>query len=266
MTTTEHHEKFSLLPFIYTNSLTLLIIFGSIKLLFPLVWSNQLSTSLSFFIFSFLVIHLAASFVEFFFHRYVLHMTVIPFFAHFHQQHNVHHDHTTITREGLYTRNVFPIVKESQFEASFFPGWTLLAFSVLLTPFFILVHIFFPSIPIFLAGYTALFFSMALYEMFHAAWHWPLSRWERLFKQKYLGRLWYTMYTFHLRHHANVQCNESVSGFFGIPIPDLVFNTYIRSGTLYPDKYIDDPREFTAPRPIFLIRWIDTFLISISKK
>ena len=262
----QHHQKFSLIPFLYTNGLTLLVIFASIKILFPSVWGAQLSTSLSFFMLTFIVIHLAASFIEFFFHRYVLHMTVIPFFAHFHQQHNIHHDHTSITRDGLYTYNVFPIEKESQFEASFFPGWTLLAFSTLLTPFFILVHIFFPPIPVFLAGYTALFFSMALYELFHATWHWPLSTWQRLFKQKYLGQVWYTIYTFHLRHHANVQCNESVSGFFGIPLPDLLFNTYVRSGTLYPHKQIVDAREFKPPTPIFLIRWLDALFIKINKK
>ena len=265
MATQLHHEKFSFIPFVYINGLTLLVIFGCMKLFFPNVWETQLSTSLLLFILSFLVIHLLASFMEFFFHRYVLHMTVLPFFKHFHTQHNIHHNHTSITREGLYTYNVFPIVKESQYEASFFPSWTLLAFSALVTPFFILVYVFFPTVPIFFAGYTALFFSMVLYELFHVAWHWPLSRWERLFKQKYLGPIWYAVYTFHLRHHANVRCNESVSGFFGVPVPDLLFNTYVKANTLYPHKQVINPQEFTPPEPVFLIRWIDIFFVSISK-
>jgi len=265
MATELHHKKFSLLPFIYNNALTLLLIFGFIKVFFSDIWAGQISTSAGLFIATFILIHFIAAFIEFFFHRYVLHMTVIPFFGHFNQQHNIHHGHTDITNEGMIVSNEFPIIKKSQFEASFFPNWTLLAFSAFLTPFFILTHILFPTIPVFIAGYSALLFSMGLYELFHAAWHWPLSRWNILLNQKYFGIIWYTFYTFHLRHHANVRCNESVSGFFGIPIPDLLFGTYVKSNTLYPHKQMVDAQEFIAPKPIFFIRWLDTLLVKISQ-
>ena len=251
------HEKFSVLPFVYTNALTLLLIFATLKLLVPAVWQSQLSVSWQIFLVTFICIHFIAAFVEYFFHRYVLHMVVIPFFAHFYQQHNLHHDLTHITRQGMLVDNVFPITEEPQYEASFFPVWTLLAFSALLTPLFIIIYLLFPTIPIFFAGYTAILFSMVLYELFHAAWHWPLSTWRRLFEHKYFGSLWKTIYTFHLRHHADVRCNESVSGFFGIPVADLLFKTYIKSGTLYPHKQIVDAKEFEPPKPIFFIVWLD---------
>jgi hemolysin III len=254
------HEKFAVLPFIYHNTLTLLIIFAGIKLLAPEVWQKQLEVSWQMFAVTFVCIHLAAAFVEFFFHRYVLHMVVIPFFAHFYQQHNLHHDLTHINREGMFVSNEFPITQEPQYEASFFPWWTLLAFSAMLTPFFIVIYILFPTIPIFIAGYTALLFSMVLYELFHAAWHWPLETWKRLFATQYFGGFWRTVYTFHLRHHADVRCNESVSGFFGIPLPDLLFNTYIKAGTLYPHKQMVDAKEFEPPKPVFFIRWLDKLL------
>lgn len=251
------HKKFELVPFISINALTLLGIFAVIKIMSPAVWEIQLNISWQVLLTTFIVIHFIASFIEYFFHRYVLHMTIIPFFSHFYQQHNVHHKHTRITQDGLYVYNVFPITETSQYEASFFPWWTLLAFSCLLTPLFILTYLLFPTIPIFIAGYTALFFSMALYELFHAAWHWPLPKWKRLFQKKHFGPVWYSIYSFHLRHHANVRCNESVSGFFGIPIPDLLFKTYLRSNTLFPHKQIVDAQEFSAPTPLFLIRWLD---------
>ena len=37
----------------------------------------------------------------------------------------------------------------------------------------------------------------------------------------------------HLRHHADIRCNEGISGVFGIPIYDFIFGTYVDPSTLY---------------------------------
>ncbi|MDC1205386.1 hypothetical protein N8083_00890 [Candidatus Pacebacteria bacterium] len=255
MPTLQASKKFSLLPFIYINSVTLFLSFAFIKILSPSIWQMQLSASWQLLLGTFACVHLFNAFIEYFFHRYALHVDIIPVFKHFYEQHTLHHDHTRVERDGIYAYNTYPIIDPSQYEASFFPWYTLILFSVCFTPLFILIHLLAPSIPIFISGYTALFASVVLYELFHAAFHLPLSKWDRLFAQKYIGSFWKIVYMFHLRHHANIRCNESVSGFFGLPIPDVLFKTYIQSNTLFPHKRLVDAKEFTAPqKPIFFIR------------
>ncbi len=253
-------NHFDVTTFLVVNLTTLIAIFGTIKLFFPNIWAEQLAAFWLPTIVLFVAVHLCNAFIEFFFHRYVLHAKVIPFFAHFYDAHNLHHNLTKV-EQVLVTTNVFPIVAEPQHKSSFFPWWTLLVFSLMLTPFFAAVYILFPLLPIFLAGYTALFFSMCLYELYHAAWHWPLERWKVLFAQKYLGSFWETAYKFHLRHHANVRCNESVSGFFGIPLPDLLFGTYLKADTLFPDQTVVPTEEYRSPTPRLFIRMLDSVLI-----
>lgn len=264
MSTDNKIEKFELITFVYQNALEILVFFAFIKIMFPVVWEAQISASWQLLLTTFLVTHLFMAFVEFFFHRYALHTNAIPLFSHFHKQHNLHHGLTAVARDPLYVRNEYPIVEEEQHEASFFPWYTFLLFSALFTPFFILAHFMLPGIPVFIAGYTGLMFSMVLYEFIHNTWHMSLTTWHRLFKQKFFGNIWKTIYTFHLRHHADVRCNESVSGFFGIPIPDILFGTYVYTGTLYPHKQIVSDHEFISPQPIFFIRWLDAFFKKLS--
>jgi hemolysin III len=253
-------EHFSLPQFLAVNIGTLAIIFAGLKLLTPVVWAMQINTPLPIIAATFVGAHLVNAFVEYFFHRYVLHAQVIPFFAHFYQAHNTHHDLTKVEQVTI-TTNKFPITEEPQHESSFFPWWSLLVFSIFLTPIYALAWYLFPELPIFVAGYAALFWSMLLYELFHAAWHWPIETWTPLFAQKRAGRFWHYIYTFHLRHHANVRCNESVSGFFGLPLPDLLFGTYLPSNTRFPDQTIVPTEEYRSPKPYLLIRLLDNVLI-----
>jgi hemolysin III len=253
-------EHFSLSRFLMVNIGTLAGIFALLKVMFPAIWDHQISIPLCTVLGTFIFAHLVNAFVEYFFHRYVLHAQVIPFFKHFYVAHNHHHDLTDV-KQVVVTSNKFPIVEEPQHESSFFPWWSLLVFSIFLTPFYIALWFIYPSLPIFIAGYTALFWSMLLYELFHAAWHWPITTWTLLFSRRYTGRFWHLVYTFHLRHHANVSCNESVSGFFGIPLPDIIFGTYLKSQTRFPDQTFVPIEEYRSPRPYLFIRLLDRFLI-----
>lgn len=256
----QQHPPFSPTLFLVVNLGSLVAIFGTIKIAFPAVWAAQLATPWLMIVALFIIAHFCNAFIEFFFHRYVLHAKVIPFFAHFYDAHNLHHNLTRI-EQSVVTTNKFPIIEEPQHESSFFPWWTLLVFSLFLAPLYILVYLFFPATPIFLAGYASVFFSMAMYELYHAMWHWPLARWKVLFAQKNFGSFWETAYKFHLRHHANVRCNESVSGFFGIPLPDLIFGTYLKADTLFPDQTVVRTEEFKSPTPRLFIRILDSVLI-----
>ena len=59
-------------------------------------------------------------------------------------------------------------------------------------------------------------------------------------------------------HHASIKSNESISGFFGIPLPDFLFGTYGKPHELYKHGATGLTLDFIAPKPVFFIRWLDT--------
>jgi hemolysin III len=222
---------------------------------------SELHSNWKSFVITFLSVHLAMSFVEFFFHRYVLHAPVVPFLAYFYKQHTHHHNLTRVAlpRTSENVINKFPILEEEQHEASFFPAYSLLVFAGLATPFFVLVHYLLPHAPIFIAGYLALAWSLGLYELLHALEHKSVESWKPLLEHPRFGAVWKVVYGFHLRHHADIHSNESISGFFGFPVPDLVFGTWVNPDTLYEHQTVVEKKEFESPRPSMFIRWLDRY-------
>jgi hemolysin III len=109
-----------------------------------------------------------------------------------------------------------------------------------------------------LAGYVAVAFSLALYELVHAVEHWPQDTWDRLIAHPRFGRMWRKAYAFHLRHHADIRCNEGISGVFGLPLVDFALGTYVDPETLYKHGQSVCPTQFNSPVPRFaFIRWLD---------
>lgn len=258
------HERFSPGLFFLTLALTVAGLCVGLWLLAPETWALQWRASGWAFVAAFLALSLLNCFVEFFFHRYVLHRPAIPGLARLYRQHTLHHALTRIARKPsrdgrglLFVENKFPIVEPEQGEGSFFPWYSLAAFFAVLTPLFILLHWLAPVFPWFLAGIAALSSSLVLYEFLHAINHWPFERWAPLIEHARWGWFWRPVYSFHLRHHAVIDCNESVSGFFGLPIADWVFRTCVIPPTLYVDGDEWKKADFTAPRPRRLIRWLD---------
>jgi hemolysin III len=91
-------------------------------------------------------------------------------------------------------------------------------------------------------------------------WHFPLETWSKLLMHKWrsVRIISRKIYSFHLRHHANMYSNEAISGFFGLPIPDWLFRTYVPTKTLYEQgEHVQSLEDFKSPRPLFLIRWMD---------
>jgi hemolysin III len=263
--------KFSATLFIITVSVSLAALFGILALVAPGVWQAQLAASWQAILATFLVGHLLAAFVEFFFHRYVLHAPLIPFLSYFYKQHTLHH---ALTRVGYQKAkngqgqvpvlvetmavNLYPIEKEPQYEASYFPWYTLAVFAALGTIIFAPLQWLMPTVPVFLGGYLAIAWSLLLYELIHAIEHWPQATWDRLIEHPRLGRFWRKAYAFHLRHHADIRSNEAISGFFALPVPDLILGTYLDPETLYTHGQPVHPKEFISPHPRFgLIRWLD---------
>lgn len=263
--------KFSATLFIITVAISLAALFGILALVAPGVWHTQLAASWKSILAVFLVAHLLASFVEYAFHRYVLHAPLIPFLSYFYKQHTLHH---ALTRVGYQKAkngqgqvpvlieniavNLYPIEEEPQYEASYFPWYTLAVFAGLATILFAPLQWLMPTVPVFLGGYLAIAWSLMLYELIHAVEHWPQATWDRLVESPSLGRFWRKAYAFHLRHHADIRSNEAISGFFALPVPDLILGTYLDPETLYTHGQPVHPKEFVSPRPRFaIIRWLD---------
>jgi hemolysin III len=213
---------------------------------------------------AFVAIGLVNSFFEYFLHRYVLHTPAVPLVRRLYRQHTLHHGLTHIglrrmrdNRGILFVENNFPIVEAQQGEAAFFPWYSLAAFAAILSPLLALLQWVFPTYPWFLAGFASLTTSLMLYEGIHALNHLPFEKWAPLIAHPRWGAFWRRVYAFHLRHHAVTDCNESISGFFGLPVADWVFGTCVIPQTLYASGEEWTPGEFRSPRPRRLIRWMD---------
>jgi hemolysin III len=258
-------EEFSLPLFTLTVAGALLGVVTLLWLVAPeSVWHVQVGAKLWQYAVAFLAVKLANCFIEYFFHRYLLHQPSLPWLSYFYRQHTKHHALTRIARRRLpggreipYVENLFPITRPEQREASFFPWYSLPVFALLMTPFLILLQWLVPSLPWLLSGYAALALSLSLYEVFHAIEHWPFERWAPLVESRRWGWLWRRAYSFHLRHHAVIDCNEAISGFFALPVADWVFGTCVIPRTLYADGEEWQPGKFLSPRPRWIIRTCD---------
>ena len=271
--TDTHHEEFSLPRFTLTILATLAGLFAALCFLVPTIWNAQFVAPLWKAAAAFVAVSLLNCFVEYFFHRYVLHTPAIPLLRRFYRQHTLHHGLTHIVRKQLrgnsqvlFIENKFPIVEPEQHEASFFPWYTLAVFALLLTPLFVLLQWLFPSVPWFLSGFLALASSLTLYELLHAINHWSLEKWLPLIEHPLWGRFWQPAYGFHLRHHAVIDCNESISGFFGLPVADWVFGTCVIPKTIYAQGEEWESTKFRSPHPRALIRWLDIWADKVVEK
>jgi len=268
-TRTPKKERLSIRLFLFTIASTLVVLCTAFAWVRPELWRVQWEAGWPALAGVFLIAHLLGAFGEFFFHRYVFHIPTFPVLVYFYKQHTLHHALTRVSYKRsaagqpilphlVEVQNLYPIEKDPQREASFFPWYSLAAFAGVLTPFLALLQWLLPTLPIVLGGWLGIAWSLTLYELLHAVEHLPQATWDRLVTRPRTGRFWRKAYAFHLRHHADIRCNESVSGFFGIPLPDLVFGTYIDPETLYPHEGEIPMGEFHSQPPRFrLIRWLD---------
>jgi hemolysin III len=255
-------RKFSVLLFVTIILSSVAVYLAAFALIAPAVWQTQLHASFISHVVVFLVCHLAYGLFEHPFHRYVLHSPLIPGLSRFYKSHTRHHGLTSITYREIGVRNFYPIIIEKQHEVSFFPWYSYLVFILVMTPFLILAQWIFPSAPIFLEGALALAWSISLYEILHAIEHKDFDKvWLPKLEHHnpYLRKFWRIVYAFHLRHHADIKCNEGISGFFGIPIADFLFGTWVNPNTLYIHGSVVDKKEFESPKPVFFIQLLDDF-------
>ena len=260
---TKPRRRFSITRFTILVAFQLTILLLAFRALLPKLWATSLAAGGWAFIMVFLGMHLFIAFFEWLFHRYVLHGVTVWWLQRFARGHRHHHSLTPIRLRpvapgsGRIVLNDYPITREEQYPDSDFPVYALVAFWVLFTPLLAGLQFLWPGLPILLGGYSAIALSMTLYEIFHAIDHWPYEWWQRALEHPRFGAFWRRLYGFHLMHHANVGCNEAISGFFGLPIPDWCFGTYFQPKELLLEGRMATARDFAIGSPHHFVRWLD---------
>ena len=261
--THSHRGRFSILRFTLLALLQLVLLFAGYHALFPKLWAGQLAGGVAPFVSAFLAMHLFLCFFEWFFHRYVLHGVTSRWLKRLAHEHRHHHSLTSIRLRPVekgsdrFILNEYPITHEAQYPSSAFPAYALVAFWALFTPLLVGLQAFMPRLPVVLAGYAAIAWSMMLYEILHAIEHWPYEWWQRATEHPRFGALWRKLYGFHLMHHANIGCNEGIGGFFGFPIADWCFGTYHQPKQLLLEGRKATAKDFAVSPPRRFVRWLD---------
>ena len=256
-------RRFSIARFSSLVAIQIALLFFVLKALFPKLWAMNVDAGFWAFSLVFLGMHLFISFFEWFFHRYVLHGVTVWWLGRFARGHRHHHSLTPIRLRPVgpgsdrVVLNEYPITREEQYPDSDFPVYALVAFWVLFTPLLAGVQLVLPKLPILLAGYAAIAWSLILYEILHAIDHWPYEWWKNATENPTFGAFWRRLYGFHLMHHANIGCNEAISGFFGLPVPDWCFGTYHQPKELLIDGRMATAKDFAIQTPPGLVGWID---------
>jgi hemolysin III len=255
--------RFSIARFTGLALLQLGALYLLLSLAFPQMWARQIAAGPLAFVIVFVAGHLFLSVFEWFFHRYVLHLVTARWLGHFAREHRKHHSLTAVrlrsTEDGSHRviLNEYPITQEVQNENAAFPFYAMAAFWAIFALPLLAVQWALPQWPILLGGFAAIAWSMMLYEILHAIEHWPYQWWRTATEHPRFGRFWRLVYGFHLMHHANVGCNESISGFFSLPLSDLAFGTYHQPRELLLEGRKATAEEFTVRPPLRAVRWLD---------
>ena len=256
-------RKFSILGFGIGAFVQFLLLLAAFRLWLPAIWARQFAAGGLALLLTFLGAHLFLCFFEWGFHRYVLHSVTITWLQRFARGHRNHHGLTPIRLQPAapgsdrFVLNRYPIVAAAQYADSAFPGYALLAFWALFTPLLIAAQFLLPGLPVLVGGYAAVTWSMCLYEILHAIEHQPYDWWRRATEHPLLGAFWRRLYGFHHMHHANISCNEAISGFFGLPLADWILGTYHQPKELLLEGRLATAKDFAVPAPPPLVRWLD---------
>jgi hemolysin III len=260
---THVRRKFSILWFTVQALVQYAVLLIAFRLLLPGFWSSQLAAGAPVLLAVFLGTHLFLCFFEWGFHRYVLHSVTSRWLQRFAGGHRHHHGLTPIRLQPVtagsdrYVLNRYPILEAAQFEDSAFPPYALAAFWVLFTPLLVGIQLVLPRLPVLMSGYAAITWSMGLYEILHALEHQPYDWWKRATEHPRFGGVWRKLYGFHHMHHANISCNEAISGFFGLPLADLVLGTYHQPKELLLEGRVATAKDFAVPAPPRIVKWLD---------
>ena len=240
----------------------LLAVLAFIRYYFPWTWDQHLASGVLPIFFTCLACNFVICFGEYFFHRYLLHLETVNFLSYFTMSHRSHHKLTSIgfDDQTKRVRSNYEIDTVAKDEHATFPSWALVPTFAAFTPFFAPMAFSFPEIPILISGYISITIALFLYEAIHVLHHQSYeTHWKPRLKNQTFGAGWRALYGFHQGHHANYRCNLNVAGFFGLPLADLVFNTYKQPKTLLVDgaSATKQTARNLTPQAGRLIVWLD---------
>ncbi len=259
------HKKFSIFWFSVQTIVQFTLLMLAIRTFVPQLWTAQLAGGVLPLVACFLAMHLVMCFFEWAFHRYVLHAMVSPILERFARGHRTHHGLTPIKLQAVsegsdrYILNRYPITEDEQYEDSAFPPYALAAFWLFFTPLLVGLQFAFPMLPVLVGGYSAIAVSMTLYEILHAIEHLPYEWWQKAIEHPTFGGMWTKLYGFHHFHHANINVNEAISGFFGLPVADWVFRTYHQPRELLLEGRVASARDFAVKPPWGFVQAMDAW-------
>jgi hemolysin III len=247
-------------------ALQLAVLLACVRYFFRSTWDQHLSSGIWAIVLTCLICNVVICLVEYFFHRYILHIETVRFLRRFTASHLTHHKLTAIGFDvGENTvRSAYPIVDVEHDAKATFPPWAFVPLFAVFTPFFAAIAFSFPRVPILIGGYSALALALFLYETVHVMHHKAYDAWwKRKLHGQVLGAVWRKAYGFHQAHHANYRCNMNVAGFFGIPLGDLVFGTYKQPDVLLVNG-VPATKELArrlTPQPRWPISWLDRVVL-----
>ncbi len=262
---TRVQAKFSIFWFSLQALAQYALLLLAFRFLLPGVWEKQFAAGWLALLLTFLAWHLFICFFEWGFHRYVLHSVTTPWLQWFARGHRSHHGLTPIRLQAVsegsdrYVLNRYPITEEEQNVDAAFPIYAIVAFWAFFTPLLVVVQLLLPKAPVLMGGYAAITWSMCLYEILHAIEHRPYEWWKHATEHPRFGGFWRRIYGFHHMHHANISCNEAISGFFSLPIADWAFGTYHEPKELLLEGRVATARDFAVPPPPGWVRWLDAW-------
>ena len=270
----EVEEKFSVPLFLFTMAWSLAVIAGTywffaawLPVHFgykPTYWEIQFNAAGWRYGLVFTAFQGCDCFAEWLFHRYVLHAPLIPGFQSLFYKHDRRHHmltHITILDSGpggKTWRSAFAILKQSQFETSYFPWYTMLGFAVTISIVAVPLQLLLPNWPIFGCAIVSVAWSLTVYEIVHMIQHWPAPFWKTLITL--VGRPAEVAFSYHAEHHAHMHAtNENISGICGFPVADIVMGTLKIPQSLQftGEKVILGDEILPVPR-FALIRWLDS--------
>ncbi len=243
-------------------ALQLFAVWAFVRFFFRPTWDQHLAAGPQAIIVTFLICSVVLCFGEYLFHRYILHIETVRFLGSLCSSHRTHHKLTFIgfdEKAGV-VRSAYPITAIEQDDQATFPPWALVPFFAFFTPFFAPIAFSFPGVPILISGYASIAVAHFLYETIHAVHHEPYEPfWKRRLESRVFGGAWRWLYGFHQAHHANYQCNLNITGFFGIPLADIVFGTYKTCDPLLIDgaPATKAVARGLVPQPRWPISWLD---------
>lgn len=241
-------------------------VFGIFAWLAPHAFSAEVHQPWKLLLWTFLM-GIPLSLFEYFYHRYLLHSAVLPFMSSMHRAHSTHHGLTYVKApvtphepaKLVEVKSEFPIEEEHQEESMMFPLWSLPIFiAVFLVLIALPLKLMFRAEPVVMSLIIGVTLSYCSYEVWHAILHLPFERfWKPLMENRWVGRLFRRMYSFHLMHHWRPTSNLAVVGFWGVALWDHAFRTHRRPERLPLDGAEVNYHDAKLAKPLWPIAMLD---------